>query len=75
MKKTLKKLKRLELMELIYQLRKENLELTRQCRELEKQLKKSEALVTAYANRSDEEILGRIEAMLTDLVRAQGAAE
>ena len=75
MKKSLKKLKRLELVELIYQLRKENIELLRHNQELEKQLKKSEDLVTAYANRSDEEILSRIEAMLADLLRAQTKAE
>lgn len=75
MKKTFKQLKRLELVELIYQLRKDNIELQRHCKELEKQLKKSENLVMAYANRTDEEALGRIEAMLADLLRAQGAAE
>ena len=75
MKNSLRALKRLELVELIYQLRKENLDLRRRCKELEKQLKKSEGLVAAYANRSDEETLGRIEAMLADLHRAQAGAE
>lgn len=71
MKKSFRALKRLELVELIYQLRKDNLDLRRRCKELEKQLEKSEGLVAAYANRSDEETLSRIEAMLADLHRAQ----
>lgn len=75
MKKSLKALKRLELVELIYQLRKDNLDLHNRCEELEKQLKKSEGLVAAYANRSDEEILSRIETMLVDLRRAQTVVE
>lgn len=75
MKKSFRSLKRLELVELIYQLRKDNLELRRRCKELERQLEKSESLVAAYANRSDEEALSRIEAMLADLHRAQAVDE
>lgn len=75
MKKTFRKLKRLELVELIYQLRKDNLELRRRCKDLEKQLEKSDGLVAAYASRSDEEMLGRIESMIADLHRAQTVAE
>lgn len=75
MKQSFRSLKRLELVELIYQLRKENLDLRRHCKELEKQLEKSEKLVAAYANRSDEETLRHIEAMLADLHRAQAGAE
>ena len=75
MKKSFRGLKRLELVELIYQLRKDNLDLRRRCKELEKQLEKSESLVAAYANRSDEETLRRIEAMLEDLHRVQVVVE
>lgn len=75
MKKSFRALKRLELVELIYQLRKDNLDLRRRCKELEKQLEKAEGLVATYVNRSDEEILSRIESMLEDLHRAQAVVE
>lgn len=75
MKKTFRKLKRLELVQLIYQLRKENIDLRRQCRDLEKQLDKADGLVAAYASHSDSEVLGRIESMLIDLHQAQTDAK
>lgn len=77
-KKAFRKLKRLELVELIYQLRKENLEWRKRYRELERQLEKAEQMAESYATRSDEEQLVRIETMLADIQRAnqpQAAAE
>jgi len=70
-KKSFKKLKRLELVELIYQLRKDNLEWRKRCRELEKQLHKAEKMAETYAKRTDEEQLVRIESMLADIQRAK----
>lgn len=75
MKKSFRALKRLELVELIYQLRKDNLDLRRRCKELENQLEKAEGLVAMYASRTDEEALSRIETMLADLYHAQTAGE
>lgn len=72
-KKSFKKLKRLELVELIYQLRKDNLEWRKRCKELEKQLRKAEKIAAAYAMHSDEERLLRIEAMLAEIQRAPQA--
>lgn len=56
MKQSFRSLKRLELVELIYQLRKENLDLRRHCKELEKQLEKSEKLVAAYVVAAHEQL-------------------
>ena len=72
-KKSIRKLKRLELVELIYQLRKDNLEWRKRCKELEKQLHKAEKMAAAYAMRSDDERLLRIEAMLAEIQRAPQA--
>ena len=71
MKKSFRALKRLELVELIYQLRKDNIDLRRRCKEVEKQLEKSEGLVAMYASHTDEETLSRIETMLAEMHRAQ----
>lgn len=70
-KKAFRKLKRLELVELIYQLRKDNLSLSRRCEELEKQLRSAEKMAQAYVNRTDDEALSRIESMLAEMVRRQ----
>lgn len=69
--KAFRKLKRLELVELIYQLRKDNLSLTRRCEELERQLRSAEKMAQAYADRSDDEALGRIESMLANVLKMQ----
>ncbi len=70
-KKAFRKLKRLELVELIYQMRKENIDLRKRCKELERQLGRAEQMAAAYASRSDEEQLQRIESMLMDIQRAR----
>lgn len=69
-KKAFRKLKRLELVELIYQLRKDNLDLRKRCRELEKQLRKAEKIALAGGSQVSEERLERIEQMLADIRRA-----
>ena len=69
-KKAFRKLKRLELVELLYQLRKENIELRKRNKNLAQQLEKSESIVAAYAGRSDDEQLERIENLLKDILRA-----
>lgn len=66
-KKPLNKLSRYELVELIFQLRKENLDLQNRCVELEERLAHSDELLDVLAQRSDAEALRRIEAMLTTL--------
>lgn len=74
MKKPFRKLKRLQLVEIIYQLRKDNLEYRRRCRELERQLAQTESMLQAYAvNDNNEEALYRIEGMLERLCEMQGA--
>jgi len=70
-KKSFRKLKRLELVELIYQLRKDNLEWRKRCKTLEKQLRKAEKMAEEYASHSNDEQLIRIEKMLADIQRAR----
>ena len=69
-KKSFRKLKRLDLVELIYQMRKENIELHKRNKELERQLARAEQMAKSYASagRSDVEQLNRIEEMLASLV-------
>lgn len=67
MKKSLRRLNRLELVELIYQLRKENLAQQQRCQELESQLQKTEAQLQACLARTNEDALGRIEGMIAEL--------
>lgn len=74
MKKSFRKLKRLELVDMIYQLRKDNLEQRRRCQELERQLAQAESMLQAYASNGNEEALGRIEEMLEKLCGIQAAA-
>lgn len=69
--KAFRKFKRLELVELIYQMRKENIDLRKRCKELERQLARSEQMAAAYAKRSDEEQLQRIESLLMDIQQAR----
>lgn len=75
MKKALKKLKRIELVELIYQLRKENIAQQKRCEELEIQLKKTEEQLQAYMNRADDNALERIEGMLAQLCKTTSRQE
>lgn len=72
-KKAFRKLKRLELVELLYQLRKENIDLRKKNKNLAQQLEKSEQIVAAYAGRTDDEQLERIENLLKDILRASTA--
>ena len=67
MKKALKKLKRIELVELIYQLRKDNLAQQKRCEELEEQLCRTEEQLQACMARTDEDTLLRIESMVSEL--------
>lgn len=67
MKKALKKLKRIELVELIYQLRKDNLAQQKRCEELEYQLRKTEEQLQASMARTNEDALVRIESMISEL--------
>lgn len=73
-KKAFRKLKRLELVELLYQLRKENIDLRRKNKNLAQQLEKSEQIVATYAGRTDDEQLERIENLLKDILRASTAS-
>ena len=68
-KKTFRKLKRLDLVELIYQMRKENIELNKRCKELERQLARAERMAQSYASagQADADQLNRIEEMLVNL--------
>lgn len=70
-KKAFGKLKRLELVELIYQLRKDNLEWRKRCKELERKLRKAEKMAVAYAANSNNERLERIENILEDIQRGR----
>lgn len=67
MKKSLRKLNRLELVELIYQLRKENLAQQKHCNELEKQLQQTQEQLQACLARTNEDALARIEGMVTEM--------
>ena len=73
-KKAFRKLKRLEIVELLYQLRKENIDLRRKNKSLAQQLEKSEQIVASYAGRTDDEQLERIENLLKDILRASTAS-
>lgn len=67
--KAFRKLKRLELVELIYQLRKENLSLEKELRRLKEQLAESEVLRREYAaNRPDEETTARMETLMQEMI-------
>lgn len=68
MKKSIRKFKRIELVELVYQLRKDNVEQRKRCAELEKQLQKTEALLQKQMSRSGDEAVARIETMLAQLL-------
>lgn len=70
-KKEFKKLKRLELVQLIYELRKDNIAQRKRCEELEKQLKRTEELLRESANRPEGEALQRIESLLVEIYRNQ----
>ena len=65
--KAFRKLKRLELVELIYQLRKENLSLEKELKRLREQLEESEVLRREYVeSRLDEETAARMEALMRE---------
>ena len=67
MKKSIRKLKRIELVELIYHLRRENIKLRKRCKHMAKQLEQTEQLIGAQAAQVDTEALERIERMLAKL--------
>ena len=65
--KAFRKLKRLELVELIYELRKRNAELEKEAQHLQDQLDESEELRRQYAaNQPNEETASKIEALMAD---------
>ena len=68
MNKSLRKLKRIELVELIYQLRRDNVDQRKRVAALEKQLEKTEALLQKQMTRSGDEAIARIEDMLARLM-------
>lgn len=70
-KKTFRKFKRIELVELIYQLRKENIELQKLNSSLEKQLRKTEKLADAQTNHTIDDLTDRFDALLEELRREQ----
>ena len=72
-KKPLNKLNRYELVELIFQLRKENLDLQGRCAELEERLAHSTQMLDELVQRCDAEALARIEAMLASLCAGRPA--
>ena len=67
MNKSFRKLKRMELVELIYQLRKDNLAQRKRCEELEKQLAKTEEQLKASMAGHNSDRLQRIEGMLSEM--------
>lgn len=68
-KKAFRKFKRLELVELLYQLRKENLELQRANKSLEKELRKTERLAENQGNYTVEDLAVRFDALLEEMRR------
>ena len=67
--KAFRKLKRLELVELIYELRKRNVELEKEVQQLRSQLSESEELRRQYAaNQPNEETAAKIEALVAEMV-------
>ena len=67
--KAFRKLKRLELVELIYELRKRNAELEKEVQRLQDQLDESEELRRQYAaNKPNEETASKIEALVAEMV-------
>ena len=67
--KAFRKLKRLELVELIYELRKRNVELEKEVQHLKDQLDESEELRRQYAaNQPNEETASKIEALVAEMV-------
>lgn len=73
MKKSFRKLRRLELVEMIYQLRKDNLEQRKRCQELERQLSQAEEMLRAYTENTNVESLGRIENLLEKVYEMQAS--
>lgn len=67
MKRSLRRLRRIELVELIYQLRKDNAALQKRCDELEKQMEKAEEHMKNLTVRTGEEALERIEGMVRQM--------
>lgn len=68
-KKAFRKFKRLELVELLYQLRKENLELQRENKSLKKQLRITEKLAENQSNYTVEDLALRLDALLEEMRR------
>lgn len=68
-KKAFRKFKRLELVELLYQLRKENLELQKANKSLEKELRKTERLAENQGNYTVEDLAVRFDALLEEMRR------
>ena len=67
--KAFRKLKRLERVELIYELRKRNAELEKEAQHLQDQLDESEELRRQYAaNQPNEETASKIEALMAEMV-------
>lgn len=74
-KKAFRKFKRLELVELLYQLRKENIELQKQNKMLEKQLRKTEKLADSRASYTVEDLAVRFDALLEEMRRDREAGQ
>ena len=72
MKKSFRKLKRIELMELVYQLRKDNIALQKRCEELEKKLEKTEEQLQACLDNTHGDAIARIEGMIAELYSHAG---
>ena len=65
--KPFRKLKRVELVELIYELRKDNVALEKRCQGLEARLAESESQLEVSLRQPEESVLTRIESMMDDI--------
>lgn len=65
--KPFRKLKRVELVELIYELRKDNVALEKRCQGLEARLAESENQLEVSLRQPEESVLARIESMMDDI--------
>ena len=74
-KKTLKKLKRAELVDMIYELRKDNLALEERCESLKERLEDNKRIQRAFEAAPSSDALNQIRGMLKALCSAMNVPE
>ena len=74
-KKTLKKLKRAELVDMIYELRKDNLALEERCESLKERLEDNERIQRVFEAAPSSDALNQIRGMLKALCSAMNVPE